>query len=361
MGGDAQPGNDAQRAPVSQAAGARSEPLAEVVVQSDNLDVRAMLGRVFPALPGREGLYLASGPDAVVSLHDLLSMFSVIEAGAIRAVVRGDDRGYDPWQAQPLEKVLARFATGWLGEMLDAAGVGVHFQPIVEARSLRVHGLECLVRSGESHPDRTPGEMFDAARAHDALHRLDRCAQEASISMGAGRLLHGERLFINIMPMTIYDPERSLRATIEAADRAGIEFARLVFEIVESEQFPDISHLRAILSAYRRAGASVALDDLGAGNTALNYIEHLEPDYIKLDRELIACAARDDEQELLGGLIRHAKRRGITVIAEGIETRRELAMVRRHGVDLVQGWLIARPHPEPVRVFDPLLREPGSA
>jgi len=331
-----------------------------LAVHSENPAVRDLLARVFPESTGHPGVFIADGPDMFTQLHDVLSVFSVLENQTIRAAPLTGDGRYDPWSAEPVLKMLERFETPWLRDLLESGSLDSHFQPIVESGSLRVHGFETLVRSAGAHVGRTPGEMIHAARAHDVLHRFDRCAQHSAIRAAARKLLPTERLFINLFPMTIYDPEASLRSTLAIAERAGIAFERLVFEVVESEQFPDISHLGAILAAYRRAGARVALDDLGAGNTALNYIEQLEPNYIKIDRQLIASAVRRDTSAMLEGLVRHAHHAGITVIAEGIETTRELELVRSFGVDLLQGWAIARPQPEPCRQFDPRLRSEGA-
>ena len=93
----------------------------------------------------------------------------------------------------------------------------------------------------------------------------------------------------------------------------------------------------------------MALDDLGAGYGSLNLLHQLQPDVIKLDRELIRGVDRDPYKAVIAEkLLELAQKLGITTLAEGIETAGELQWVRDHGVDLVQGFFIARPQPVPL-------------
>ena len=95
----------------------------------------------------------------------------------------------------------------------------------------------------------------------------------------------------------------------------------------------------------------VALDDLGAGHSSLTYLDALRPDVVKLDRELISGIDSDpSRQRLVGALIDYAHELDVRVVAEGIETEAELAVIADLGADLGQGWYLGRPAAEPVRV-----------
>ena len=142
-----------------------------------------------------------------------------------------------------------------------------------------------------------------------------------------------------------------LRTTWVIARRHGLSMERICFEVVETEQYPDVALLRRILDTYREQGAMVALDDLGAGHSSLTYLDALRPDLVKLDRALISGIDHDPpRQRLVGALIDYAHELDVRVVAEGIETEGELAVIGDLSADLGQGWYLGRPAAEPVRV-----------
>jgi EAL domain-containing protein (putative c-di-GMP-specific phosphodiesterase class I) len=145
------------------------------------------------------------------------------------------------------------------------------------------------------------------------------------------------------MPSAFLGDDFGFASTWESAAEAGCKPSDLVFEVVETEQFPELPRLHAILEAYRAKGARVALDDLGAGHAALAYIQELQPDIIKLDRALLPRDGADRNGPLIDALAQYAHAHGITVLAEGIETEEQLRLVQAIGIDMGQGWLFGRP------------------
>ena len=106
----------------------------------------------------------------------------------------------------------------------------------------------------------------------------------------------------------------------------------------------DIPHLTDILRAYRKQGFMTAIDDFGAGYAGLNLLADFQPDLIKLDMELIRGVDGDRvRQVLVETTLEMCRKLGIRVIAEGIETRAELDCLRQMGVELFQGYLLAKP------------------
>ena len=119
---------------------------------------------------------------------------------------------------------------------------------------------------------------------------------------------------------------------------------RIIFEVTEQEQVLDIPHLTDILRAYRKQGFMTAIDDFGAGYAGLNLLADFQPDLIKLDMELIRGVDGDRvRQVLVETTLEMCRKLGIRVIAEGIETRAELDCLRQMGVELFQGYLLAKP------------------
>jgi EAL domain-containing protein (putative c-di-GMP-specific phosphodiesterase class I) len=153
-------------------------------------------------------------------------------------------------------------------------------------------------------------------------------------------------VFINFSPAAIQDPEAHLAATVQAIEEAKLPRDRVVFEVVEADRFGDAPLLDEVLGGYRRAGFRVALDDLGAGWSTLNLVHRLRPDFIKLDKELIRGVHQDPVKGLIAShLLEIGREMGIGTIVEGIEVSEELAWVREHDADFVQGYLVGRPQP----------------
>jgi GAF domain-containing protein len=145
-------------------------------------------------------------------------------------------------------------------------------------------------------------------------------------------------LFVNASPSTVADP-LFLDLRTEFPDR-------LVIELTEQEAVEDYDVLRNCLAGYLQRGARLAIDDAGAGYSSLRHVVELSPDYLKLDRELVSGVDKDSNRRaLMRAVVAFAREVGTSVIAEGVETRGELDVLRDAEVHLVQGYLLARPDP----------------
>ncbi len=281
-------------------------------------------------------------------LEALLGDLSFSERAALLASPLG---GPTEGIALPAEELLARARTDWLPGLLNGPDVYPHLQPIVSLTDGRTYGYESLLRGRVGDRELSGGEIVAAAQAHGAIFTLDLVGRTVALEQAMPKLVGDEVLFVNFTPTAIYDPEVCLRTTWAIARRHGLSMDRICFEVVETERFPDISFLRRILDEYRQQGAMVALDDLGSGNSSLVYLKELRPDVVKLDRALISGIDGDSaRQRLMGGVIDYAHELDIRVVAEGIETEAELAVIVDLGADLGQGFYLGRPAAEPVRI-----------
>ena len=130
--------------------------------------------------------------------------------------------------------------------------------------------------------------------------------------------------------------------------------SRLVFEVVETEKIPDMGHLLHVLDYYRSRGMGTAVDDMGAGFTGVDYIAALKPDFVKLDRDLVLDAEKHtDGRQKMMTIVEACRNYGAKVIAEGIETPAQMALCVEAGVDLLQGFLFAKPACPPQAVAWP--------
>jgi len=292
-----------------------------------------------------------SAQDLAVSLTKVLTRKELQDTQVLMMTSDTAPQLQDFRRVTSLQQFVALSQSDWLLDMLSANQLTSYFQPIVLAKdTAQVFAQEALLRGIDTDGTLVyPGRIIELARDADLLFQLDLAARRSAIREAQR---HGiqEHLFINFMPSALYDPTFCLRSTISAIDEASIPHEHVVFEVVESEQSPDISHLKTILNFYRNAGFQVALDDLGAGYSSLNLIHQLRPDFIKLDRELTHNVHQDPYKALIAEkLLEIAQRLEILTIVEGIECEEELQWAREHGASFVQGYLIGKPAAMPAR------------
>jgi len=252
-------------------------------------------------------------------------------------------------RTQSLGALLARHHAQWLVQLLDDRLLLTYFQPIVRCQSPgEVFGYECLLRGMADDGQLVPApQLYAAARASGLLFQLDRQARLQHVRAAADRGIMSH-VFINFNPTAIYDPTHCLRSTVDAVETAGLDPARLVFEVVECEQSHDLDRLLRIFEYFRAAGFRVALDDFGGGYNSVNLLTRLRPDFVKLDMRLVRCMDRDGyEGQLMGKILQLARQLDVQTIVEGIETAQEFATVQQHGADFAQGFLFGYPNPQP--------------
>lgn len=255
---------------------------------------------------------------------------------------------------EPLESIVAKTQAEWLFGLLNDERVYSNFHPIVETDNPEtVFAYECLARATSQEGDIiNPGTMFSIAHKTDMLFNLDRACRLAAIRGCVEHRLN-KTIFVNFSPGTIYNPEHCLETTMQAIMQAGLSPEQVVFEVVESEEVADIDHLLGILKYYREHGFRVALDDLGAGFSSLNLLTRLQPDFIKVDMELIRDVNSDPYKAVITeNILRMSRSLGVKTIAEGVETVEEWQWLKDKGADYIQGFLFAKPAapPEPIRV-----------
>lgn len=222
--------------------------------------------------------------------------------------------------------------------------ISMAFQPIVDIAAGRVWAYEALVRGGDGAGEGaaqvlarvTPGNRY----AFDQRCRV--VAIERAVA--AGMIDTGARLSINFLPNAVYSPKACIQLTLTTAAATRFPPGRLMFEFTENEKMEDPDHVMGIVDQYRAMGFTTALDDFGAGHAGLTLLAKFRPDVIKLDMELLrGIDGSLSRRMIVEAIVGLCARLGVLVVAEGIETRAELDAVRSLGVNLVQGYLLARP------------------
>lgn len=233
------------------------------------------------------------------------------------------------------------------------------FQPIVDTSDGSVFSYEALIRGPAGEP---PGTVFRQV-AREVLLDFDQLARERAIRMAA-HLGITCRLNLNFLPSALLYRAEHLEATLDAALANGLAASQLVVELTENEIIDNHDGLARRFAPARRRGSRFAIDDFGAGYAGLNLLAEFQPDFLKLDMQIVrGIDAHGPRQSIVRAVLDVCVDLGIDVIAEGVETASELACLQGFGIELFQGYLLARPGFEalPVPVAVPVLASRGGA
>ncbi|MGH2635988.1 MAG: EAL domain-containing protein [Actinomycetota bacterium] len=212
------------------------------------------------------------------------------------------------------------------------------YQPVVGLETFRTAGVEAFARF-RTHPKRSPDRWFGEAEAAGLRLDLEMTAVDVVLSLIAD-VPDDCYLGVNVSPETA-----SSAAFLERVD--GSIAHRLVIELSERASL-DGQELNGALGELRDRGVRLALDDAWARYSSLSHIVRLAPDIIKLDMSITRDIASDPtRQALVTALLSFASDIGTDVVAKGVETARELQVVRELGVPFAQGYYLARPGPIP--------------
>ena len=219
------------------------------------------------------------------------------------------------------------------------------YEPIVSVASKTVLGYEALARGPEGSEFHSPLALFETAERESLVFELDCLCRQSGLD-GATALPGGTKLFLNVRPTAIHDPNFRPGTVIQTLERVNLAPRDVVFEISEQESIGNFGAFREVRDEYRKLGFQFALDDTGAGYASLQALIELEPDFIKVDRALITNLDTDrSKQSLLRALQGVADGIGAKIIGEGLDTLEELEMLGELGIQFGQGWLFGKPTP----------------
>ncbi len=287
------------------------------------------------------------------NLDAFKNYFKELERDTIKVFISDDEKHFNFQSiltAKPLQRYINLFDDQDFFDIVNNESLTVHFQPIIDMNDNQIYGYETLARGvKEDGSLMYPDELFRKSKQNDFNFKLDRLCRESALKTAATKKVH-QKVFINFIPTSIYDPEFCLNSTVKWAKQLEFDPSQIVFEVVETELVKDQAHLKSILEYYRAKGFKIALDDVGEGYSSLNMLIELKPDIIKIDRNIISGIDTNElKQSVYKALYNLAKEHNITVLAEGIETVYELETIKSIGVDLAQGYYFAKPTAEPIR------------
>jgi diguanylate cyclase (GGDEF)-like protein/PAS domain S-box-containing protein len=249
---------------------------------------------------------------------------------------------------------------GQLRDAIGGDGLVLHYQPVVGPDGA-ILSAEALVRW--PHPERGllgPGEFLPVAEQGDLLRELDRWVlrtalrEAATWSMLAGGVLGGgPGVAVNLAGLVPGDPE-FVEIVSAAVAEAGIEWDRVVLELVETSLIDLPSRSKAAMAELAERGVRFAVDDFGTGYSSLSRLKELPAQIIKIDRAFVSGVATEAADfAVVRALVDMARAMGRACVAEGVEVESQFHVLRSFGVEAFQGWLLS--HPLPAGEFRELL------
>ncbi len=247
---------------------------------------------------------------------------------------------------------------GRLKKAIEKEEFMLFYQPQVDLGTGRIVGMEALLRWQVSDLGMMPpSEFIPVAEESGLIVPLGEwvlktaCAQNKqwqnaklphlSVSVNlSGRQFHHQNLVEKIGAIL---------------QETRLEPQWLDLEITETYAMQDADFTLAILKELKRMGVHISIDDFGTGYSSLSHLKHFPIDTLKIDRSFVKDLASDPKEEaIVSAIIVLAHSLGMDVVAEGVETVEELAIVKKHHCDKMQGFLFSRPIPVPD--FETLLR-----
>jgi diguanylate cyclase (GGDEF)-like protein len=221
-----------------------------------------------------------------------------------------------------------------------------HFQPIVNLDQGKIFAYEALCRTIGPNPFDNIEELFREAKISNKILQLDMRCRENGIALSSAQGIKEKEalLFLNICPTSLLCPNHTAGTTDIMAIQHGLQIQNIVLEITEQEAVSNYRLFRKAVDHYRSKGFRIAIDDFGAGYGGLKMLSVLEPDFVKIDQHFFKDSPKSNLNfNLIDSIATACHRIGIDVIAEGIENENDLRICREIGIDLAQGYLLARP------------------
>jgi diguanylate cyclase (GGDEF)-like protein len=219
------------------------------------------------------------------------------------------------------------------------------FQPIVEVATGSVFGYESLLRGHERIGFASPPALLDEAQQAGQLLALEQMMSGRALAKFATLPEYSTRtLFLNLDVRLIRQGHEFLEKVLHHLRAAGIAPSSVCFEFSERFDNTSVPEFADLVADMRKAGFKLAIDDFGVGHGEMKLLCDFPVDYLKVDRHFVSeIDSSPRKRHLVKNIVNIAHTLGIRVIAEGIETEAEFLACREYGVDLVQGYFIAKP------------------
>ncbi len=223
----------------------------------------------------------------------------------------------------------------------------LHYQPMISARTGKLAGVEALIRW--QHPEYglvPPGDFIPMAEETGLIGAIGEWVLRTACTQMDSWYRRGlPRIAVSVNVSSRQFRQDSLANTIkEVLEDTGFDPKLLELELTESLLMDDIARSKTILAELKALGVSIALDDFGTGYSSLSYLKGFQLDTLKIDRTFTAeLMTSETNASIVRATIGLAKGLRLRIVAEGVETRAQADFLAKHGCDVLQGFLFARP------------------
>jgi EAL domain-containing protein (putative c-di-GMP-specific phosphodiesterase class I) len=223
----------------------------------------------------------------------------------------------------------------------------LYFQPKVDAHTSRVVGAEALVRW--HHPKRglvPPSEFIPLAEECGLITALGEWTLREACEVFTKWRAEGvdvDSVSVNLSPRQFVDANL-ITVVRRILQQTGVDPACLELELTEGAMSVDIEKAVATLHALKSLGLKLSIDDFGTGYSSLTYLKRLPVDVVKIDQSFVKDLEREtSDSKIIEVIIDLADVLGFDVVAEGVETEKQVEILRTTRCDLLQGYLFSRP------------------
>lgn len=282
------------------------------------------------------------GPDDLIRQADL----------AMHEVKMNGGNGAQAYNLDMYQRVQQRVLLEQdLKEALRLNQFSISFQPQMTIATGALSGFEALIRW--HHPVRgmvSPDEFIPVLEQSKQIVPLgywiiEGCMQQCLSLLHSG--WHNFRIAINLSAEQFVDPELipTLKSLLDKYELQGSYFE---LELTERTLVQSIETMLTIMSQIKEMGIHFAIDDFGTGYSSLSYLKKMPMDCIKIDKSFLSGMLENAADfQIIASTIAMVQKLQLQVVAEGVETREQLELLRQQGCDIAQGYLIARPIPQP--------------
>ena len=299
--------------------------------------------RISPSASVGIAMFPQDGEDRGVLMKNAdIAMYAAKGAG------RGGYRFFDVSMTEAADLRLRMEAE--LRDAIAAESLELHYQPQVNAVTGRIVGVEALIRWRKSPTELVPpGQFIPLAEETGLIGAIGEWALReacATLQRWRGAGLGDLHMAVNLSARQLHNAQ--FPAVVERALAAtGVPPHLLELEVTESVAMEDPQVTINTLRALKRLGVLLSIDDFGTGYSSLAYLKLLPIDRLKLDRTFVTDIEVDPNDAVIcAATIGLAHNLGLTVVAEGVETRAQADYLKGLDCDLMQGYLFARPQPE---------------
>ncbi|MDQ3490331.1 MAG: bifunctional diguanylate cyclase/phosphodiesterase [Acidobacteriota bacterium] len=236
-----------------------------------------------------------------------------------------------------------------LRQAIERGELSMHYQPIISLSDGRLEGFEALLRWHHSEFGMIPPNKFIPIAEVSGLiipitvWILEQTTGQIKSWQQISPEYAGLMVSVNISGVHLSNDD--LIDHVEyALEKSKLLPDRLKLEITESSAMKNAQHTINVLQKLKKIGVQLSMDDFGTGYSSLSYLQRLPFDTLKIDRSFVCgVGERGENSEILQTIISLAKNLKMRVIAEGIETPAQLAVLQNLGCDFGQGFLMAKP------------------